>query len=428
MSILLENAIYIDWETLQFTNTSLLVTSGSNGRIQFLSSDQVKQIEKPIDTIDCKGKYVTKSFAVGHHHVYSALARGMGAPKKNPENFVEILEYIWWNLDKCLDREMIEYSALTTAMACAKAGSTFVIDHHASPFAVENSLEIIAEAFDKVGVSHLLCYEITDRDGPKITQQGLVETEKYLSNNQGLVGLHASFTISDETMLKAVALMQKYDSGIHIHVAEDTADQIHCEQNFGKRVVERLNEFGILKSPKTILGHCLHLSENERNMIKNSPAWVVQNMESNLNNQVGLFNATGLGSNIMLGTDGMHSDMLRSAKAAFFAGQKSDNIDYQSAYQRFRNVHHYLNSNNFAGDGENNLVVLDYDTPTAFHQDNFLGHFLFGLNSNHILHVISKGELIVKDRTIQKVEEKEILNVSQKLSEKLWAKMQKQTL
>lgn len=428
MSILLENAIYIDWETLQFTNTSLLVTSGSNGRIQFLSSDQVKQIEKPIDTIDCKGKYVTKSFAVGHHHVYSALARGMGAPKKNPENFVEILEYIWWNLDKCLDKEMIEYSALTTAMACAKAGSTFVIDHHASPFAVENSLEIIAEAFDKVGVSHLLCYEITDRDGPKITQQGLVETEKYLSNNQGLVGLHASFTISDETMLKAVALMQKYDSGIHIHVAEDTADQIHCEQNFGKRVVERLNEFGILKSPKTILGHCLHLSENERHLIKNSPAWVVQNMESNLNNQVGLFNATGLGSNIMLGTDGMHSDMLRSAKAAFFAGQKSDNIDYQSAYQRFRNVHHYLNSNNFAGDGENNLVVLDYDTPTAFHQDNFLGHFLFGLNSNHILHVISKGELIVKDRTIQKVEEKEILNVSQKLSEKLWAKMQKQTL
>ena len=119
---------------------------------------------------------MTKSFAVGHHHVYSALARGMGAPKKNPENFVEILEYIWWTLDKCLDEEMIEYSALTTAIACAKAGSTFVIDHHASPFAVKNSMEIIGKAFDKVGVSHLLCYEISDRDGLEIAEQGLEET------------------------------------------------------------------------------------------------------------------------------------------------------------------------------------------------------------------------------------------------------------
>jgi len=427
MSIILENAIYIDWETLQFTNTSLLVTSGSNGSIQFLSSDQVKNTEKSLDRIDCSGKYVTKSFAIGHHHVYSALARGMGAPKKNPENFVEILEYIWWNLDKCLDAEMIEYSALTTAMACAKAGSTFVIDHHASPFAVENSLEIIAKAFDKVGVSHLLCYEITDRDGSNIAQKGIEETEQYLQKNQGLVGLHASFTVSDETLKKAVDLMQKYQSGIHIHVAEDAADQENCEQNYGKRVVERLKEFGILESPKTILGHCLHLSDKERALIAHSSAWVVQNMESNLNNKVGLFNAQGLGNNIMLGTDGMHSDMLQSAKAAFFAGQKSDTIDYQSAYQRFRNVHHYLNSNNFVGDGENNLVVLDYDTPTAFHHDNFLGHFLFGINSNHVLHVISKGELIVKNKQIQKVDETEILEVSRLLSEKLWTKMQKQS-
>jgi cytosine/adenosine deaminase-related metal-dependent hydrolase len=423
MSILLDNAIFIDWETLKFTPTSLLVTSGIEGGIRFLSKEEVSQMEKPFERIDCSGKYVTKSFAVGHHHVYSALARGMGAPKKNPENFVEILEYIWWNLDKCLDLEMIEYSALTTAMACAKAGSTFVIDHHASPNAIKGSLEIIAKAFDQVGVSHLLCYEITDRDGDEKTQKGLLETEKYLQKHQGLVGLHASFTVSDTTLKKAVELSEKYHSGIHIHVAEDKADQEHCEKNYGKRVVERLHDFGVLESSKTILGHGLHLSENERRLIAASKAWMVQNMESNLNNKVGLFHAQGLGDRIMLGTDGMHSDMLQSAKAAFFVGQQSDTIDYATAYQRFRNVHHYLNSNNFAGDGENNLVVLDYDTPTAFHQDNFLGHFLFGWNSNHVKHVISNGEIIVKDRKIQKVDETEILNISRLLSEKLWAKM-----
>ena len=147
-------------------------------------------------------------------------------------------------------------------------------------------------------------------------------------------------------------------------------------------------------------------------------------MESNLNNKVGYFSGKGLGNNIMIGTDGMHSDLLQSAKAAFFAGQKTDIIDYVSAYQRFRNSHHYIQNNNFKGDGENNLVVLNYDSPTEINQSNFLGHFLFGINSNHIEHVISNGKLIVKNRILQIVNEEEILNTSRKISVRLWKKMQ----
>jgi len=421
MSILLKNATYIDWKTLEFKNTNILVEEGVQGKIQFLDNPDIYKLK---ETIDCKGKIVTKSFAVGHHHVYSALARGMGAPKKNPENFYEILEYVWWTLDKCLDKDMIEYSALTTAIACAKAGSTFVIDHHASPNFIEGSLDIIAKAFDKVGVSHLLCYEITDRDGLGKAEQGLSETENYIKSNQGLVGLHASFTVGDQTMKKATDLMNKYKSGFHIHVAEDLYDQRHCKDNFNKRVVERLSDYGVLDSSKTILGHCIHIDENERNIIINSKSFVVQNMDSNLNNKVGYFNGRGLGENIMLGTDGMHSDMLQSAKTAFFAGQGSDTIDYPSAYKRFRNVHQYIETNKFTGDGENNLVILDYDTPTEINQNNFLGHFLFGINSNHVSDVISNGKMIVKDRKIITVNEEEILKTSRELANKLWKKMQ----
>ncbi len=423
--ILLKNATYIDWKTLEFIKTDIKVEQGVEGKISFQSDNELPVNDKDCKIIDCTGKYVTKSFAVGHHHVYSALARGMGAPKKYPSNFLEILEYIWWNLDKCLDEEMVRYSALTTAMACAKAGSTFVIDHHASPKFVRNSLQTIAEAFDEIGVSHLLCYEITDRDGLETAEKGLEETDFYLQKNHGLVGLHASFTVGDETLKSAVALMKKHDSGIHIHVAEDLADQDHCIKNYSKRVVNRLNDFGVLESSKTILGHCLHLTEEERELIRNSKAWVVQNMESNLNNKVGLFSGKNLGERIMLGTDGMHSDMLQSGKSAFFAGQQIDNIDYNSAYQRFRNVHHYLGNNHFSGDEDNNLVVLDYDSPTEFNSSNFLGHFLFGLNSNHIQHVISDGNLIVEDRKIINVNENEILDRSRKLSLKLWEKMRK---
>jgi len=421
MSLLLKNATYINWKTLEFTQTNILVTEGIDGAIRFV--DNLEGLEEDHEVLDCSGKFVTKSFAVGHHHAYSALARGMPAPEKTPTNFLEILKYIWRNLDKSLDKESIRASALATAIACAKAGSTFVIDHHASPNCINGSLDIIAEAFNEVGVNHLLCYEISDRDGQKSTVEGLGETERYLQKNQGLIGLHASFTVGNETMEKAANLMRKFNTGIHIHVAEDTYDQKHCEDNYQKRVIERLHDFGLLNSSKTILAHCLHLEESERELIRKSKAWIVENMESNLNNKVGYFNGDGLGERIIFGTDGMHSDMLRSARAAFFAGQKHDNIDFVSAYARFRNVHHYLESNGFLGDGDNNLAVLDYPSPTPLDKDNFLGHFIFGLTSNDVQHVISDGKLIVKDKVILTVDEDEVLDFTREQAIKLWERM-----
>jgi len=422
MAILLKDATFIDWKSLTFSTENILVDQNSDA-IQFIS-DIDKLVKTPdLEVIDCKGKLVTKSFAVGHHHVYSALSRGMGALARSPQNFLEILKYIWWTLDKCLDHEMIESSALVTAIACAKAGSTFVIDHHASPFVAKGSLDIIARAFDKVGVSHLLCYEISDRDGKDIATDGLAETDSYLKNHQGLVGLHASFTVSNYTLKQAIELMNRFNSGIHIHVAEDTYDQDFCLRKHGKRVVERLNDFGVLKSSKTILAHCLHLEENERAIIQNSPSWVVQNAESNMNNNVGRFNGEHLGQNIMTGTDGMHSDMLRSARAAFFAGQGFETIDYKSAYLRLRNIHRYLGENKFRGDGDNNLVVFDYNSPTEINKDNFYSHFIFGIAAEHICDVISNGRLIVKNRQIMTVNESEILEVSRECGRRLWKKM-----
>ena len=418
MTVILKNATFIHWQTLKFRQVNIRVSE--NGGIEFLSA--IPQDGKE-EILDCTGKLVTKSFACGHHHVYSALSRGMPAPEKSPENFYEILKYVWWTLDKCLDKDMIEASALATAVACAKNGVTFVVDHHASPFAVEGSLETIAKAFDKVGVGHLLCYEISDRDGIAIAMKGLEETENYLKKNQGLVGLHASFTVSEETLAEAVSLSGRMNSGIHVHVAEGDYDQQHCLNTYGKRVVNRLKDAGTLESSKTILGHCLHIDEIERKIIQNSPVWVVQNPESNLNNNVGYFNSRGLNENIMLGTDGMHSDMLRSAKAAFYIGQGFDSIDYPGMYRRFRNVHKYLSLNHFSSDGDNNLVVLDYDSPTEINASNFLGHFLFGLESRHVQHVISNGKLIVKDKKIITVNEEEILRFSKEEGKRLWKKM-----
>ena len=347
----------------------------------------------------------------------------MPPPEKAPQNFYENLKYIWWKLDKALELDIIEASALFTAMECAKNGVTFVIDHHASPFAVEGSLETITKAFEKVGVSSLLCYEISDRDGEKSTQQGLDETASHLAKNEGLVGLHASFTVSDKTLASAVKIAEKFNSGIHIHTAEDKIDQINAIENYGIRVINRLKNFNVLDLPKTILAHCIHLNDEERKYLKNSEAWIVLNIESNIKNNVGFFSSARLGENIMFGTDGMHSDMLRSAKAVYLNSLRIDKTTPEKIYERFRNVSHYLYQNNFNGDGENNLVVLDYKSPTDLNEENFLSHFIYGIESKHIQHVVSNGKLIVKDKQLTIVNEAEMLEFSMEMGNKLWKKL-----
>lgn len=421
MNILLKNATYIDWSTLEFSEKDILIEQGEGASFKFADKDF--KDNKEIISIDCKGKFVTKSFVNGHHHAYSALARGMPAPKQTPQNFHEILQYIWWNLDKKLDKELIEASAYATAIESAKAGTTFIIDHHASPNAIKGSLKIIADVFEKVGLSHLLCYEISDRDGIEKAIEGLEETEQYLKDKQGLIGLHASFTIGNETLQKAAELVDNLSNGIHVHVAEDLYDQRHCMDNYHKRVVERLNDYGFLQSSKTILAHCLHLSDYERELIQKSEVYIVQNTESNLNNQVGFFNSNGLSDRIFLGTDGMHSDMVKSSTATHFIGQKFDKLKFGEAYQRLRNVHGYLNKNKFSGDSNNNLIVLEYPSPTPVTKENFLGHFFFGLNKCNITHVISNGKLIINDKEIQTVNESEILQFTKEQAFRLWKQL-----
>ena len=425
MTLYLKDATYIDWKTLAFHSTHLAVSPEVDGDIRLLDAIPPESERSDDDSVfECNQRLVTKSFACGHHHIYSALARGMPAPAKTPQNFPEILEYIWWCVDKALDREMIEASALVSALYCVKNGVTFVIDHHASPFAIEGSLDTIAKAFDRVGISHLLCYEISDRDGEGPREKGLQETDNYLSGDrQGHVGLHASFTVSDNLLKKAVALAQKHTTGIHIHVAEDQADQEACLNDHNQRVLERYFDAGVLDLSKSILAHCIHLSAKEKDLLRRSEVWVVQNVESNQNNNVGLANYKELGDHVMLGTDGMHSDMLRSAKAAFLAGQAIEGIDLAGIYRRFRNVHTYIRANGFSGDGDNNLVILDYNSPTEINAQNFLGHFLYGLESSHVHSVVSCGQLVVKNKKLLTVEEDEILAYSREMGKKLWEKL-----
>lgn len=416
--ILLKNIQLIDSQNFEIRKGHLLIDSQKDGAHRFI---EVLEDYPNAEIQECKGLIAMKALSNGHHHAYSTLARGMPFAGAPPKTFVEILEKIWWNLDKNLSNEMNEISAYYTAISSAKNGVAALIDHHASPFAIKGSLAKMHTALQKVGLDSLLCYEISDRDGEKIREEGLEESDEFLSSHPGLVGLHASFTLENETLKKAADLALKHRSGIHIHLAESISDQEDCELKHSQRVVQRLHDFGFLNMKKSILAHGIHLNSEEKDLIKKGNAWLVQNPESNLNNQVGYFNHEGLGQKIMLGTDGMHSNMIRSTQMAYFVGKNFESIDMAQAYQRMRNVDTYL-ENHFSF-SKNSLMIMKYDSPTPLSSDNFLGHFFFGFENRQILHLIHRGKWVMREQKLVQIDEEIIQKEAQKLALKLWKKL-----
>ncbi len=412
MSVVVRNVTWWDWQTGRLQTGDLLV------------ADDVILLDGPAPAgareIDGRGGLATAGLVCGHHHLYSALARGMPAPPRPPRSFAEILELVWWRVDRALDREMILASALAGAIDLVRCGVTAVIDHHASPAAWPDSLDALAQGLDQLGLAHVLCVELSDRDGPTAAAAGLAETERWLAAGRpGLVGLHASFTVGDQLLDDAVALARRHGTGLHLHVAEDPVDQERCLAAHGCRVVERLARAGALELPGTILAHCLHVDEAERALIAASPAWVAVNTESNQNNAVGTFSAAGLAPDrLLLGTDGMHGDLLRSLQAAFLAG-----LAPGQAWRALWNNRRYLAAHHPAAARRSDLVIFDYRPPTPLDEGNLLGHALFGLDARHLRAVITDGRVVLDAGRLTSIDEDDTLRFCREQARRLWQRL-----
>ncbi len=250
-----------------------------------------------------EGGATTPGLVCSHHHLYSALARGMPAPPRTPGGFAEILELVWWRLDRALDLEMLEWSAKLGALEALESGCTAIVDHHESPNAIEGSLDVIATASAEVGVRVSCCYGVTDRHGAGGARRGLAENERYLAaGGLGYVGVHASFTCTDDTLAAAADLARRHEVGVHIHVAEGPPDANAAERLAG------------LSDERWLLIHGVHLPTDH-----GLAGTIVHNPRSNMNNAVGYANPGRFAESnpIALGTDGIGSDMLDEFRVAY---------------------------------------------------------------------------------------------------------------
>lgn len=410
----------------------------NNGRIDEIQPADFKTFLRQYpDTDDigynANGRIVTVPLVNFHEHCYSRLAKGLPLTGAM-DNFLHILENLWWKLDRALDLVMVEASAQMGVLEAIRHGVTYIFDHHASLSATRDSLSVIKNVLDRYGLRGVLCFETSDRNGAKLAQQALDEFDHFTTNHtnsdfKSMLGLHASFTLSDNTLQKAGENLQKFDAGIHIHLCEDEIDRILSVKKYQDLPVQRLKKFQLLNS-KSILSHGVHLTTDDYGTISDSSSAIVYNPDSNLNNAVGLpdFKAVPQNIPILIGTDGMHANIARSMKQLFLLYRHQGN-EIDQAFQWIQKIYfdqlkfvkqYFPDFPQLAIGDRADLILWDYIPPTPISKDNFWGHFIYGILEYPIHSVIQNGRFLMEDKVTDGEDEirKKFFSPGERLVEK----------
>lgn len=392
-----------------------------------------------VERLDAKNQYVMPGNICAHTHFYGAYARGMAIPGAPPRDFPQILERLWWPLDKALDRQSVRSSALVCLLDAIKHGTTSLVDHHASPNFIAGSLDTIAEAVDQAGLRAVLCYEVSDRDGMDKMEAGISENLRFMQTSaehprlRGSFGLHASLTL-DDASLRACADSAPADSGFHIHVAEHEADEQDSLNRGGKRIVQRLDEYGIWRD-NTIAAHCVHIDHAEREILRERGAWISHQPRSNMNNGVGAADIDGLladGHKLCLGNDGFSNNMWAEWKTAYLLHKvvqrdpraaNGIHIAKMAWDNNARLIERFFPGSvigQITPGAQADMIFVDYQPFTPLNAGNLPWHLLFGFESSMVTTTICHGKLLMRDREILALDEAEIAAEALALAPEVW--------
>lgn len=391
--------------------------------------------------LDGQGRLLMPGWINTHMHLYSTFARGL-ALEASPSGFKQILEQLWWRLDKVLDKESIYYSALVPAMEAVRTGVTSIIDHHASPNAIDGSLDRVADALQKVGMPAVLCYEVSDRDGTARARAGINENERFIRNcsreeslYEGMIGLHAAFTLSDQTLDTAAATAGRLRRGCHLHLAEGPEDD--ARPRFGMSTTARLHKHGIL-TKNTLAAHAIHINTADREMLRDNEVMVVHNPQSNMNNGVGrakVMEMLNAGICVGLGTDGMSAGLAGDIRAAYLLhkhGMSDSSVGWQESRQMVlqNNARIYERCSGrrvgqikpgFSAD----CILVDYDPPTPMTGDNAWGHILFGVLDVTVHTTIINGDIVYSNGHFPHLDAREIMAGAREVAARVWSDFRK---
>ncbi|MFN2110246.1 MAG: putative aminohydrolase SsnA [Anaerolineae bacterium] len=417
-----------------------------DGKIAALDTTMALATQYPHEErLDADGQLALPAMLCGHTHFYGAFARGWAYPGPPATRFSEILERLWWRLDRALTLDDVRYSALVCLADAVRHGATTLIDHHASPNAIDGSLDVLAEAVVQSGIRVSLCYEVSDRDGPARAAEGIAENVRFLRRMHAdpqpqlaaTFGLHASLTLSDATLADAVAAAAGLETGFHIHAAEGIEDVEDSLAKSGKRVIHRLHDAGIL-GPRSIVAHAIHVDESEMDVLADTGTWVTHQPRSNMNNAVGFAQVETMlahGVRVALGNDGFSNNMVAEMKTTYL-GHKLVQRDprampadlvFRLAYPANAELAHIFWPTQplakLAPGAMADLILVDYKPTTPLTAGNLPWHILFGYEASAITTTISAGHILMQNRRLLTLDEEAITARSRELAAALWARV-----
>lgn len=403
------------------------------------TTDQLKKEYPQAEFIDAKGGVIMPAFINAHEHIYSAFARGLSVNGYNPNGFLDILDGMWWTIDRHLTLEQTKLSAMATYVDSIKNGITTTFDHHASFGEITGSLFAIEEAARETGVRSCLCYEVSDRDGREKAKAAVMENASFIKHALaddsdmigGMMGMHASFTISDETMELCAANKPK-QVGYHIHVAEGIEDLHHCLKTYGKRILDRLMDWGIL-GDKTLTAHCIYVNRHEMELLRDTDTMVVHNPESNMGNACGCpptMEICHKGVLTGLGTDGYTHDMTESYKVANIL-HKHHLCDANAAWgevpqmlfegnAKIANRYFKKPLGVLKEGAAADVIVTDYIPLTPMDGSNANSHILFGMTGRSVVTTVANGKVLMKDRILTHIDEEKVMADCRQAAAQLW--------
>jgi putative selenium metabolism protein SsnA len=409
------------------------------------SSADLERAYPAAQRLDAMGKIIMPGMICAHTHFYGAFARGMAVPGEPPANFMQILERLWWKLDRALTLEDSRFSALVALVDAVRHGTTTLIDHHASPSHIDGSLDALADAVSASGLRVGLCYEVTDRNGPDGATAGIAENVRFLkrlraSPNPKLgasFGLHAAFTVSDDTLAGCVEAARGLDTGFHIHVAEDPADEADSVSRYGVRVAERLERRGIL-GPKTLVAHAIHIDAGELAILQSTRTNISHQPRSNMNNAVGVAEVErmlGQGITVGLGNDGFSNNMFTEIHTAYLLHRVSRGDPRVMPGDQLISMAVDNNAaiaalffpqliGTLAPGAAADIILLDYDPYTPLTAGNYPWHIVFGMDGSHVTHTICGGQLLMRDRELLTLDEAAIAARARQLAPAIWRRVE----
>ncbi len=408
-----------------------------------IENDKIVNIGKfndpEIKSYDMSGTIALPGLINAHMHFYSTLGRGLSLPGSPAKNFTEVLEKFWWKLDFELTEEEIYYSVVFPIIEGIKHGTTTVFDHHVSTKYISGSLNKIKNIMEDFNIKGTLAFEITNRNGNDIFKKEVKENVDFFEkqenkNIQGMLGLHANLTLSDDD-LKYIAKNSPNNLSIHCHLAEDKSDEDFVKKLGYENTSQRLNKYGLLRD-HSLLIHGVWSNEDEWNLIKRNNSFLIHNPSSNLNNAVGIFDlAKAIQKDITvgIGTDGMHNIPLKEYQLAYYLTHIKNKLPVYGWNEAFTAI----KNNSIIAEKIMNkkigkikkgyyadLAIFDYSPPTVIDENNFIGHLLFGIINSRVRHTIANGNFLMKDfKLTLNIDEKEISKRSIEVANRFWKRL-----